>query len=185
MTKWSLSWMCTVRDDAVVTQASLTAAVITASVAVFVAVVAQISTWSLEHRNRVYERRRAALLDLQDAALAVRSSLLILGQELRTAATESPLGSDVSLPEDPRAARARADADALLSVRQARVESAAVQVALERWHQAARLAGFGAGDDVTAVDVEAAWADMNDLIGEELSVPGWWQRRRRRARSAR
>lgn len=167
------------------TTASLTAAVITASVAVLIAVVAQVSTWTLEHRNRVYERRRASLLDLQDAALAVRSTLLALGRELRATAADLSPGPDLATGEDPRVAVARSDADALLALRLARVESPAVREAVRRWHEAARFAAIGGGDDVTPNDLEAAWMDMNELIGEELTVPGWWRRRRRSDRGLR
>lgn len=159
-------------------QTSVTAAVITASVAVVLAVVAQLSTWALEHRNRVYERRRAALLDLQDAALAVRVALRRLNAALRTNATEVPVGSEVDLPDDPRATAAHVDAEALLALHLARVESPAVVTAALSWHEAARSSFLG-GADVSAAETQAAWVRLNKLIGEELTVPGWWRRRRR------
>ncbi len=158
--------------------ASVSAAVITASVAVFVAVVAQVSTWTLEHHNRVYERRRAALLDLQAAALAVRTALRDLGPELIAAVETAPRGPEVAVAEDPRSTAARSDAEALLAMYLARVESPPVRATVRDWHQAARFSFLGGDDDVTARDEEAGWALMNDLIGTELTVPGWWGSRR-------
>lgn len=162
-------------------QTSLAVAVITASVAVVVAIAAQVSTWSLEHRNRVYERRRTALHDLQDAALAVRRSLRRLDTTLEVTTHESPYGVEVDAVDDPRAAAAYADADALLSLHLARVESHQVVASVLAWREAARSSFLG-GDEVTASETEAAWGAMNRLIGEELRVPGWWQRRRNRRR---
>lgn len=164
---------------------SVTAAVITASVAVLVAVVSQLSTWTMEHRHRVYERRRAALLDLQAAALTVRAALRDLGPELLEAAETAPRGAQVAVTEDPRFAAARSDAEALLAVYLARVESARVAEAVAGWHRAARFSFLGGDDDVTARDEEAAWTGMNELIGTELTVPGWWQSRRASARARR
>jgi hypothetical protein len=36
---------------------------------------------------------------------------------------------------------------------------------------------LGGDDDVTGADEERAWAHMNHVVGEELTVPGWWGRR--------
>ena len=162
--------------DAGVTQASLTVAVITASVAVLVAVLAQISTWSLEHRNRVYERRRAALHDVQDAALAVRSSLRLIAAAVRDRTAEVPPGGEVAPTEDPRITAAREDAAAVLALRLARVESMPVRESVRRWHEMARYSFLG-DDAASDPDTEVAWNAMNELIGEQLTVPGWWRRR--------
>ena len=165
--------------------ASVSAAVITAAVAVVLAVLSQISTWTLEHRNRVYERRRAALLDLQAAALTVRIALRDLGPALVAAAESAPRGPEVAVAEDPHATAARSDAEALLAMYLARVESARVRDGAVAWHRAARFSFLGGDDDVTARDEEAAWAQLNALVGTELSVPGWWQSRRAAARQRR
>jgi len=154
------------------------AAVITASVAVLVAVVTQISTWQLEHRHRVYERRRSELLDVQDAALQVRGRLRDLGPTMRLAVEPTPeTGEAVVVVEDPHAAAARSDAEALLEVRLARVEAERVRTAVRHWQQSARFSFLGGDDDVTGADEERAWALMNQVVGEELTVPGWWGRR--------
>lgn len=156
------------------TQGAVTAAVITASVAVVIAVLAQVSTWYLEHRNRVYERRRAALLDVQDAALQVRQALRRLAASVQDQAIGEPTA--VLTPvESPRAEAEREDAEALLALRVARVDSLAVRAAVETWQETAR---YWFLDEDGREAAGRAWNAMNELMGWELSVPGWWQRRR-------
>jgi len=166
------------------------AAVITAAVAVVVVVIGQVSTWTLEHRNRVYERRRAALIDVQNAALGVRAALRRLAPGITTAAETAQGGTEIDVREDPELSLARGDADALLEVHLARVESSEVRRLVREWHTAARYSFLGT-DDVTDRDEEVAWARMNSEIGGALAVPGWWRtrldavRRRRRRRAER
>jgi len=168
-----------------VQQDGVVAAVITASVAVVVAVLSQLSTWTLEHHHRMYERRRAALLDVQDAALQVRGRLRDLGPAVLLAVERAEPAQQVEVDEDARVSAARSDAEALLEVRLARLESAEVREDVRAWQRAARFSFLG-GDDVTTADEEAAWAAMNASVAEALTVPGWWASRQphwRRSRS--
>lgn len=173
-------------------QGAVVAAVITACVAVVVAVVAQVSMWTLEHHNRTYERRRSALLDMQDTALKVRTELRTLGPKLRNAVEATELSETVVVPEDQAASAARADAEALLGMYLARVESGAVETSVRAWWAKARISFISLGDDdVTVRDEQLAWADMNEVVGHALTVPGWWRTRidnvrarRRRRRQA-
>ncbi len=152
------------------------AAVVTASVAVLVAVLSQVSTWTLEHHHRVYERRRSALLDVQDAALQVRGRLRDLGPAVLVAVERTEPAQQVEVDEDVRVSTARSDAEALLEMRLARVESTTVREAVRGWQRAARFSFLG-GDDVTTADEEAAWASMNTTVADALTVPGWWATR--------
>lgn len=158
-------------------QASVTAAVITASVAVLVAVIAQVSTWTLEHRHRVYERRRAALLDVQDAAVHVRSALRRLAASLESRATQATSADALAPPQDAGTGAEVEDAAALLALRLARVESVAVRAAVNAWHDLARYSSFL--EEASRPDAQVAWNAMNQLIAGELTVPGWWRRRLR------
>jgi hypothetical protein len=158
-------------------QDAVVAAVITASVAVIAAILSQVSTWTLEHHHRVYERRRSALLDVQDAALQVRGRLRDLGPAVLGAVERTEPAQQVEVHEDVRVSTARSDAEALLEVRLARVESGAVRDAVRAWQRAARFSFLGGDDDVTTADEEAAWASMNATVGDALTVPGWWATR--------
>jgi hypothetical protein len=167
----SRAWEASLQQDAVV------AAVLTASVAVLAAVLSQVSTWTLEHHHRVYERRRSALLDVQDAALQVRGRLRDLGPAVRVAVERTEPAQQVEVDEDVRVSTARSDAEALLEVRLARVESGTVRDAVRSWQRAARFSFLGGDDDVTTADEELAWASMNATVGDALMVPGWWTTR--------
>ncbi len=163
--------------EASLQQDAVVAAVVTASVAVLVAVLSQVSTWTLEHHHRVYERRRSALLDVQDAALQVRGRLRDLGPAVLVAVERTEPALQVEVDEDIRVSAARSDAEALLEVRLARVESTTVREAVRAWQRAARFSFLGGDDADTPADAEAAWASMNATVGDALTVPGWWATR--------
>ena len=145
------------------------AAVISAAVAVVLAVVAQFETWRRERAARAYERRRTALIDCQDAALDVRRELRLYGAALRTAVTDAPSpGSLVVDVDDAGVAGARGRLEVCRTRLERRPLSQAAASALLAWESAA-TERFLSPDDVTAGAEQAAWEEFLDAVADALA----------------
>lgn len=140
---------------------TLLTAVVAAATAVVVALFTQFVTWRRERTERVYERRRAALLDAQDAALALE---LRLGEFSRAAERAPGRPPSAALRE---AEAAISDGLAMLEVRLARVEDASVVQAVTEWRQRASLHAISA-EEVRAEVERALWTAMNDRFARAL-----------------
>lgn len=145
------------------------AAVISASVAVVLAVVAQFETWRRERAGRAYERRRTALIDTQDAALDVRRELRRYGAALRAAVADAPSRASLSVDVDDAAL---AGATGRLEVCRSRLErrppSQAAGAALLAW-QGAATEHFLSPNDVTAGAEQDAWERFVDAVADALA----------------
>lgn len=150
-------------------RAPVVAAVITAAIAVVVAVVGQVETARRDRAGRTYERRRSALLDVQDAALAVRRLLREYGLALRAAVEQlrGPLDRSAPRADD----RDYADAQGTLEVRSVRldddVRGAAVAAALQRWTVLSQEHFLSAGE-VPAAQEQQAWLAFNHAVARAL-----------------
>lgn len=143
----------------------LAGAVVSASVAVVVAVLTQIATSVRARTDRRYTARRAALLEAQDAALAYRTALLLYGNALPTSVAAVEGGSLAKVPVD--LDNARITAHGAFTVAVSRVEDAHVALALERWAQTAS-GRFIDVEDVSAT-IERDWFSYcNRLIAAAL-----------------
>jgi hypothetical protein len=143
----------------------LTGAVITASVAVVVAVLTQIATSVGAGTDRRYAARRAALLEAQDAALAYRTALLLYGNALPTsvAAVEGGALADVPAELD----NDRITTHGAFTVAVSRVEDPHIALALERWAQTASRRFIDVRD--VSATIEQAWFSYcNRLIAVAL-----------------
>ena len=139
---------------------SLTSALIAAAVALIVALLSQVAGAARERASRRYDRRRAALLDAQDAALQLRQHLRDYGQLVR------------AHPGQPSVAVSAAeqhfdDSRSQLAVALSRVEDRRVVTAVEQWRSAASVS-FISVLDVSASREQASWDAMNDAIGRAL-----------------
>lgn len=152
-------------------QASLTAAIVTAGVAVLVAVVTQVSAWLLERSRQTYERRRAGLIEMQDVALEVRHLLVESGRGLAGAVAQvDPATGTVGVVEDDDLVRRRAQKERELAMRISRLDDAAPRVAVETWVTSARFALLGAGDDaVTPAQEQQDWDTMCEAVRSALA----------------
>ena len=150
-------------------QAPVVAAVITAAVAVLLTALGQFETWRRERVGRRYERRRTALLDVQDAAIAVRRALRVYGAALQDAVSRATGAHDLVAPvvDD----RALADAQGLLEVRRVRLDpdahGRAVDEALAEWVETSRE-HFLSPADTTASAEQLAWDGLNDAVARAL-----------------
>lgn len=152
--------------------APVAAAVITAAVAVVVAAVGQLETWRRERAGRRYERRRTALLEVQDAALAVRRALRVYGGELRLQLAGAVRPATTRTRFAPRVEeRDLADAQGLLEVRAVRLDvdrlGTAVAQELQAWVQTSRE-HFLSPTDVSAGEEQAAWRQLNEAVAAAL-----------------
>jgi hypothetical protein len=143
------------------TSATVLTAVIAAATAFVVAVVTQFLTWRRERTQRTYDRRRSALLDAQDTALAVRSRYGEFGDVTLT----EPITRPVSVSG--QAQRRLSDALAELGVRLSRVDDHAVVAAVEHWSDQARYHAISA-EEVSEVEESQAWDAMNEAFGSAL-----------------
>ena len=144
----------------------VTGAVISASVAVILAILTQIAVSIRARTDRRYLARRLALREAQDAALAYRTALLRYGRALprSVSAVEGGVLADVppALDDD------RITTQGGFTVAVSRVEDAYIALSLERWAQTASRR-FIDVQDVSA-NVEQEWfAYANKLIA--LALP--------------
>lgn len=150
-------------------QAPVVAAVITAAVAVLLTALGQFETWRRERVGRRYDRRRVALLDVQDAALGVRRALRVYGAALHDAVAGATGVHDLVAPvvDD----RELADAQGLLEVRRVRLDDdadgRAVDDALSEWVETSRE-HFLSPADTTASAEQVAWDAVNDAVARAL-----------------
>jgi hypothetical protein len=162
-------------------------AIITSSVAFAVAVGSGIRAEHSTAVERRYERRRAFLMEAQDAALALRDALRMYGTELdRQAAGTDGDDEDGSFAlrvadwVDDQVARARGR----LEVAQSRVDDPQTREALQAWLDLARRSLIGQEEDAAAE--QRAFDEVNRLIGVGLrSSRGLTRRPGRSQRSGR
>lgn len=135
-------------------------AVISAVVALVVALLTQFQVAHRETISRRYDRRRAALLLGQDAALALRGRLIDLGRVTRRDAGQPT-------PELAEAERRFDDARALLDVSLTRIDDPSVVAAARVWRDHAQQRHISTLD-VTEIEEVLTWESFNDLIGKAL-----------------
>lgn len=143
----------------------LAGAVISASVAVVVAVLTQIATSVRARTDRRYTARRAALLEAQDAALAYRTALLLYGNALPTSVAAVEGGALAEVPAE--LDNARITTAGAFTVAVSRVEDPHIAVALDRWAQAAS-GRFIDVRDVSAAIEQSWFSYCNRLIAIAL-----------------
>ncbi|HST49925.1 hypothetical protein [Jatrophihabitans sp.] len=144
-------------SPAAVTLISATAGAV---VSLLVAIGTQVALSVREDHARRYSRRRAALTDAQDAALAVRGRLGEYGTLSRAAAGRST-------PEQAAAERRYLDARALLEVTLSRVDDEKVVAAALGWRDAAEVS-FISSAEVSAATEQRRWQELNAAIGSAL-----------------
>jgi hypothetical protein len=147
---------------------SVVAALITSGAALVVAVGGSLRSDVRSAADRRYERRRGALVEAQDAALALRTALAEYGASLRartSAAAAGPGGFVMSVPEtvdhDVLAAEGR------LQVARSRVDDPAVVAAIDRWRALARVTLIDPRDGEASAEQEA-FGELNRLVGAAL-----------------
>lgn len=162
--------------------APVVAAVITSSVALFVAVASSVRNDIRAAADRRYERRRAFLVAAQDAALHLRDALRDYGGALQEQSRtgSGPVGSfTMSVPWE--LASATAAAQGRLAVAMSRLEDATVASTLASWRSVARVSLIDARD-VEASAEQSAFDAVNDVIAAALhstrGTLGWSARRR-------
>lgn len=139
---------------------TLASATIAATVSLLVALGTQVSLSVREAHARRYSRRRAALTDAQDAALALRGRVGEYGALSRANAGRASAELEA-------AERRYLDARALLEVTLSRVEDARVVTAAERWRSAAEVS-FISTADLSAAGEQEQWQALNAVIGSAL-----------------
>lgn len=142
------------------TTQAVASAAIAAVVSLVVAVFTQLNLTARDRLARQYERRRTALLDVQDAALAFRQRLHEYGDRLR--ANPQPPAESVAKSE-----RRFDDARGKLEVTLSRVDDSSVRRAVLQWREDAEVS-FISAQDVPAAQELARWQAVNSLVGEVL-----------------
>lgn len=141
---------------------SVLAVVISAAVSLVVVVVTQLWTSRRERNIQAYERRRYALIEVQDSALELRNALSRFGPLARRASGGAPsleLG----------AAQQRVDdAFARLDVRLTRMDDVRLTELVRAWRGLARF-HYVSQEEVTTAAEAAAWQAMNDAFGVALT----------------
>jgi hypothetical protein len=147
---------------------SVVGAWITAGAALVVAVGGSVRGDLRLAGDRRYERRRAALTEAQDAALALRTALAEYGSSLRTTTAEATAGGGgfvMAVPD--RLDTEVSEAEGRLLVARSRVDDAAVVAALDTWRRLARVSLIDARD-AEASSERKAFDEVNELIGAAL-----------------
>jgi len=142
------------------TAITLASGIVAAVVSLLVAIGTQVTLSVRESHARRYLRRRAALIDAQDAALALRGRVGEYGALSR--ATSGRPSAEVEAAE-----RRYLDARALLEVTLSRVDDPAVVVAAQRWRSAAEVS-FISTAEVSAAEEQQEWQAVNIAIGSAL-----------------
>jgi hypothetical protein len=142
------------------TAITLASATIAATVSLLVAVGTQVSLSVRDSHARRYLRRRAALTDAQDAALALRGRVGEYGALSR--ATAGRPSAEVDAAE-----RRYLDARALLEVTLSRVDDPLVVAAAQRWRSAAEVS-FISTAELSAANEQREWQAVNAAIGSAL-----------------
>jgi inorganic triphosphatase YgiF len=137
-------------------------ALVAAAVSLVVFALTQLWTSRREQRTQAYHRRRSAVTEVQDAALALRSALGAFGPLARTASGRA-VGGELA------AAQHRVDeAFAALEVKLTRLDDAEITQAVVAWRDMARF-HYVSLEEVTTSDERAAWAQMNARLGTALT----------------
>ncbi|MEO6500686.1 MAG: hypothetical protein ABIQ09_02100 [Jatrophihabitantaceae bacterium] len=139
---------------------TLASAVGAAVISLLVAIGTQVTLSVRESHARRYQRRRAALTDAQDAALALRGRVQDYGAISRANAGQAS-------PELEQAERRYIDARALLEVTLSRVDDPAVTAAAQRWRSAAEIS-FISSAEVSVAQEQQRWQGLNAAIGSAL-----------------
>ena len=142
------------------TTVTLANAIVAAVVSLLVAFGTQVALSVRESNARRYQRRRAALIDAQDAALALRGRLGEYGALSRANAGRPS-------PEVDAAERRYLDARATLEVTLSRVDDPLVVAAAQRWRSAAEVS-FISTAEVSAAQEQREWQAVNTAIGSAL-----------------
>ncbi|MBV9821083.1 MAG: hypothetical protein JO144_02470 [Actinobacteria bacterium] len=142
------------------TSVTLISAVWAGVVSLLVAIGTQVALSVREGHARRYQRRRSALTDAQDAALAMRGRLGDYGALSRANAGRST-------PELGAAERRYLDARALLEVTLSRVDDPRVVAAARSWQESAEVS-FISTAEVSAASEQKQWADLNAAVGSAL-----------------
>ena len=145
------------------TTVTLANAIVAAVVSLLVAFGTQVALSVRESNARRYQRRRAALIDAQDAALALRGRLGEYGALSRATAGRPS-------PELDAAERRYLDARALVDVTLSRVDDQAVVAATQRWRSAAEIS-FISTAEISAAREQQEWQAVNTAIGSALRSP--------------
>ena len=142
------------------TTVTLISAIVAAVVSLLVAIGTQVALSVRESHARRYQRRRAALIDAQDAALALRGRVGEYGALSRSNAGRPS-------PELEAVERRYLDARALLEVTLSRVDDRAVVAAAQRWRAAAEVS-FISTAEVSATQEQREWQAVTTAIGSAL-----------------
>lgn len=142
------------------TMDALASAIVAAVVSLLVAFGTQVALSVRESHARRYQRRRAALIDAQDAALALRGRLGEYGALSRANAGQPS-------PEVDAAERRYLDARAKLQVTLSRVDDPLVVAATQRWRSAAEVS-FISTAEISAAQEQGEWQAVNAAIGSAL-----------------
>jgi hypothetical protein len=142
------------------TSVTLVTAIGAAVVSLLVAIGTQVALGVRESHSRRYLRRRAALIDAQDAALAMRGRLSEYGALSRASAGRPT-------PDVDAAERRYLDARALLEITLTRVDDPAVTAAAGQWQSAAEVS-FISTAEVSAASEQLRWQELNAAIGSAL-----------------
>lgn len=139
---------------------ALGSALIAAAVALLVALLTQFGLTVRDANSRRYERRRAALLDGQHAALLLRQRV----REYGLASRAHPGQLVAALTESERHFD---DARSALEVALSRVDDQRVVRAVLAWQAAAQVS-FVSAQDLPASQEQDRWTAMNVAIGQAL-----------------
>jgi hypothetical protein len=150
----------TVTAAASATATTLISGGVAAAVSLLVAIGTQVTLSVRESHARRYLRRRAALIDAQDAALALRGRVGEYGALSRA-------NSGRPSSESQAAERRYLDARALLEVTLSRVDDPAVVAVAQRWRSAAEVS-FISTAEVSAAQEQREWQAVNAAIGSAL-----------------
>jgi hypothetical protein len=142
------------------TSVTLVTAIGAAVVSLLVAIGTQVALSVRESHARRYQRRRAALTDAQDAALALRGRVRDYGVVSRANAGKPS-------PELEAAERRYDDARALFDITLSRVDDHAVVAAAQHWRSAAEVS-FISSLEVSLAQEHQAWRELNLAIGSAL-----------------
>jgi len=141
----------------------LQSALIAAAVSLLVAVIGQYGLVRRDRRERRYQRRRSALLEVQNAALELRQALAGFGVLAR--ATPGVRSAELLDAE-----REFDRALAVLEVRLSRLENAEVRELVPVWRLAAQVSFISVHDVVSRPDEQRAWIELNAAIGTALGA---------------
>lgn len=148
--------------------APVVAAVITSAVALFVAVAGGIRNDLRTATDRRYERRRAFLVEAQDAALALRDALRDYGTALQEQSrTGIGTGGSFTMSVPGALNSVTAVAQGRLEVAMSRLEDATVARTLASWRTVARVSLIDPLDEQASAEQDAFEA-VNDAMGAAL-----------------